>query len=126
VCPKCHRLLEKYLKKNQKHEIRGTKFQILRDALTKRYLLASGDWQKFGRSISLTSGQVQDITYCLKHIDSACNWKPHYFGHHLANLPTLDKRQAKIALKLIMRFGFSRKLGNEMLAAGCENIIRTI
>jgi hypothetical protein len=118
--------LAKYLKKNQKREIRSTKFQVLRDGLTKKFLVASGDWRKYSRSISLTDDQIQDITYCLKHIDSVCNWKPGYFGHALANLPTLDKRQAKIALKLIMRFGFSRKLGNEVLTAGCENVIRTI
>jgi hypothetical protein len=126
VCPRCHRVLAKYLKKNQKREIRGTKFQIQRDSLTSQFLVASGDWRKYSRSIRLTDGQIQDITYCLKHIDAVCDWKPGYFGHALANLPTLNKRQAKIALKLIMRFGFSRKLGNEMLAAGCENIIGTI
>jgi len=126
VCPRCHRVLEKYLKKNQKHEIRGTKFQILRDMLTKQFLVASSDWRRYSRSISLTDIQILDIAYCLKHIDSTCNWKTGYFGHYLAKLPTLDKRQAKIALKLILRYGFSRKLGDEMLAAGCENIIGII
>ena len=122
VCPKCHRLLEQYLKKNNKHVIPSTKFQILRDALNRQFLFASRDWHRHSRTISLTDEQVRDIKYCLQHIYSACNWKKGYFGSHLANLTTLDKRQAKIALKLILRFGYSHKLGNEVLAAGCENI----
>jgi predicted Zn-ribbon and HTH transcriptional regulator len=122
VCPKCHRLLEKYLKKNKIHEIHSTKFQILRDALTRQFLFASRDWHRYIRSIRLTDEQVRDITYCLKHLNGTCHWEMGYFGCHLANLPTLDKQQAKIALKLILRFGYSRKLGNEMLAAGGENI----
>jgi hypothetical protein len=114
--------LEQYLKKNNKHVIPSTKFQILRDALNRQFLFASRDWHRHSRTISLTDEQVRDIKYCLQHIYSACNWKKGYFGSHLANLTTLDKRQAKIALKLILRFGYSHKLGNEVLAAGCENI----
>jgi hypothetical protein len=44
-------VLARNLKKNHNHPSSGKKFQILWDALTNQFLVASGDWRVYCSSI---------------------------------------------------------------------------